>query len=180
MALIFSACLSGVLAYLSVSLPHLLSDRFDLSDDALFLLPGVIFGAVVLVPRVKGSGGRIFRWLGIMLISILSWLTAVSVGFQVLPLANQASVLACAVSGGIGALILAMGSRHLIPTAAGLKSFLAAVIAGVCGGGIIGSALAQPRASVLAESLYLAGFIFWHCGVAVSIFHGGAARPKER
>lgn len=184
MRLAILAFISGVLSYLSVSLPHFLAPWFDISDDALFLLPGVIFGIFVLVPLVKKSTARVLRWIGLLVFSIGAWFVAVSIGIQLLPLVKQAPILSCGISGSIGALLLAAASRHLVPFNFYMSSILMALFVGFLGGGIIGMAFSQPRASPVGESLYFIGFLFWHCGVAVSLFGrpraGSEEKPRDR
>jgi hypothetical protein len=180
MRLLIMSCISGVLSYLSVSLPHFLAPLFDISDDALFLLPGVIFGILVLVPLVKKTHYRALRWLGLLIFSIGAWFVAVSIGIQVLPLVKQTPILSCGISGSIGVLILAAASRYLVPFNFYVSSILIALFVGFLGGSIIGMAFSQPRASLASESLYFIGFLFWHCGVAVSLFGRPRAINEEK
>lgn len=175
MRLIRLSCLSGVLSYLSVALPHMLSGWHDISDDGFFYLPGVFFALFVLLPLSRESDRRTLRWVGLMVISIVAWFAAVSIGFQIMPLANQMAVLACGVSGSVGAGILTVGSRYLVPVHVTFKSSLRTVTAGFLGGCIIGLAITQPRASLLSECLYFVGFTFWQSSIALSIFY----RPKS-
>ena len=170
MRLLILSCISGVMSYLSVSLPHFLSLWFDISDDAFFLLPGVIFSTFVLAPLVKKSYYRALRWLGLLIFSIGAWFVAVSIGMQVLPLVKQTPILSCGISGSLGVLLLAAASRYLVPFNFHISSILIALFVGFLGGSIIGMALSQPRASLSSESLYFIGFLFWHGGVAVSLF----------
>lgn len=171
MRLLLLSCLSGVFSYISVALPHMLSDWHDISDDRFFYLPGVLFAVFVLLPLARESNRPLLRWIGLMAVSVTAWFIAVSVGFQVLPLANQATVLACGVSGSVGAAILSVGSRYLVPVDVTVKALLRTVIAGFLGGCIIGLAITQPRASLYSECLYFAGFIIWQSSIAMSIFY---------
>lgn len=171
MRLLRLSCLSGVLSYISVSLPHMLSDWHDISDDGFFYLPGVFFALFVLLPLARESDRRILRWVGLMVISVAAWFTAVSIGFQIMPLANQMAVLACGVSGSVGAGILTVGSRYLVPVHVTVKSAVITFIAGFFGGCLIGLAITQPRASFYSECLYFAGFTFWQSSIAMSIFY---------
>jgi hypothetical protein len=171
MKLLILSCVSGVLSYLSVSLPHFLSSR---SDDVLFFLPGVLFAVFILAPLVKDTNYIALRWLGLLIFSVGAWYTAVSSGIQVLPLVKQTPILSCGISGSIGVLLLAAGSRYLVPWKFDASSIFIAVLVGFLGGSIIGMAVRQPRASLASESLYFIGFLFWHCSVALSLFR----RPK--
>lgn len=168
--LFIMSCISGILSYFSVSLPHLLSPRFDMSDDAFFFLPGVIFGTFVLVPLVKNTNYIILRRFGLLLFSVIAWYVAVSIGIQVIPMVKQTPILACGISGSIGVLMLAAASRYLVPLKFNISSIMIALLAGFLGGCIIGMAVKQPRASLTSDSLYFLGFLFWHCSVAVSLF----------
>lgn len=167
--LLLSLC-SGVLSYLSVSLPHLLSIRFSVSDDMLFVLPGVLFGLFILVPLVEIETHRAMRRIGLLLLSIVAWYVAVSIGIQLLPLLRQTPILSCGVSGVIGAFLLALISRYLVPLKVGLSSVLLAAGVGFLGGCIIGLAFKLPRASMASELFFFLGFLFWHCNVAFALF----------
>jgi len=180
MRLLILACISGMLSYLSVSLPHFLAFWFDISDDALFFLPGVIFGILVLTPLVNKSNYRALRWFGLLIFSIGAWFVAVSIGIQVLPLVKQTPILSCGISGSIGALLLAAASRYLVPFKFYISSILIALFVGFLGGSIIGMAFSLPRASLASESLYFIGFLFWHCGVAVALFGRPQTTNEDR
>lgn len=170
MRLLILSFISGALSYLSVSLPHFLASRFDISDDMLFFLPGVLFGIFILVPLVKKTNYRALRWFGLLIFSVGAWYVAVSIGIQILPLVKQTPILSCGISGSIGVLLLATTSRYLVPVKFNVSSILTALLVGFLGGCIIGMAVKQPRASLASESLYFIGFLFWHCSVAASLF----------
>ena len=174
MRLFILSCISGLLSYLSVALPHLLSPWFNLSDDAFFILPGLFFGMFVLAPCVKDANHRALRRVGLLILSVVAWYVAVTVGFQVLPVVDQLAMLSCGISGIIGVLLLIAASRYLVPLSIDFSSSLLALLAGFIGGGIIGMAMVQPRTSVASEVLYFVGFLFWHCGVAAALF----GRPR--
>jgi hypothetical protein len=157
-----------------------LASLFDISDDAFFLLPGVIFGILVLVPLVKKTHYWALRWFGLLIFSIGAWFVAVSIGIQVLPLVKQTPILSCGISGSMGVLLLAAASRYLVPFKIYTSSILIALFVGFLGGSIIGLAFSLPRASLASESLYFIGFLFWHCGVAVSLFGRPRATNEDR
>lgn len=179
MRLLILSFISGFLSYLSVALPHLLTPWIDISDDAFFLLPGLFFGLFVLLPLVKNTHHRVWRYVGLMIFSIGAWYVAVAVGFQVLPLVGQLTVLSCGISGSIGVLLLTAASRYLVPLHFKTSSFLLALLVGFIGGSIIGMALMQPRTSLAGESLYFIGFLFWHCGVAAALFGRSPTTASE-
>jgi len=166
------AVFSGFLSYLSVSFPRFVSTGRSVSDDDLFILPGVLFCLFILLPQVQKTRYRVMRWIGLMVFSVAAWYAAVMVGFKVLPLALQSSVLSCGVSGSVGAIVLAMAGRYLVPLEINLSSLLKGVLAGFLGGCIFGLAIVQPRASLAGEVLYLTGFLFWQSSVAMSMFQG--------
>ncbi len=174
MRLFILSFISGLLSYLSVSLPHLLSTWFNLSDDAFFILPGLFFGVFILAPRVIDVNHRALRRVGLLIFSVGAWYAAVTVGFQVLPLVHQLAMVSCGISGSIGVLLLIAASHYLVPLNFSISSFLIALFVGFIGGGIIGLALVQPRASLASEFLYFVGFLSWHCGVAAALF----GRPR--
>ena len=180
MRLIILSLISGTLSYLSVSLPHRFSTIYDVSDDMLFFLPGTLFGLFILLPLVQKGRCRLFRWAILMIFSVGAWFIAVSVGFQVLPLVQQAPVIACGLSGSLGALLVAAISRHLIPFKFSKLSILSALIFGFLGGCIIGLAVKQPRASLNGELFYFVGFLFWQSSVAGSLFRKQPGPPIHR
>jgi hypothetical protein len=161
---------SGFLSYLSVSLPRYLSLRYNISDDALFFLPGVFFGLFVLIPQVPKTTNRALRWLALMVFSIAAWTIAVSIGFQALALVNQTTVVSVGISGSAGVIILILASRYIIPVKFKYSSIVMALLAGFAGGCLIGMAINQPRASLAGETLYFIGFLFWHCSIAMTLF----------
>ena len=170
MRLVILSFISGLLSYLSVSLPHFLGSRFDISDDMLFFLPGVLFALFILAPLVKKTNYRVLRWFGLLIFSLVAWYVAVTIGFQVLPLVKQTPVLSCGIGGSIGVLLLAAARRYLVPLKFKASTILTAVIVGFFGGCIIGMAIKQPRASLASEFFYLIGFLFWHSSVAMALF----------
>ena len=170
MRLVILSSISGLLSYLSVSLPHLLSTWLTISDDAFFIFPGLFFGAFILAPRVKTGNYRALRRVGLLIFSVVAWYAAAMVGFQVLPLVGRMAMLSCGVSGIIGVLLLASASRYLVPLRPNLSSFLALLAAGFLGGAVIGLAFVQPKASLASELLYFFGFLLWHCGVGLALF----------
>ena len=164
------AIVSGFLSYLSVSLPRLIGHGKAISDDDLFIMPGVLFCLFILLPKVRDTRYRVIRWIGLMVFSITAWYVAVMVGFQVLPLTPRSSVISCGVSGSVGAIILAAAGRYLVPIEIHLSSALKGTLAGFLGGCIFGIAVIQPRASLAGEVLYLVGFLVWQSSVAISLF----------
>lgn len=170
MRLLILSFTSGMLSYLSVSLPHFLGSRFAVSDDMLFFLPGVLFALFVLLPLVNKTKYRVLRWFGLLAFSLAAWYMAVTIGIQMLPLVKQSPILSCAVGGSIGVLVLAAASRYLVPVKFKTASILTAITVGFIGGCLIGMAVKQPRASMASETFYFIGFLFWHCSVAVSLF----------
>jgi len=180
MKLLILSSISGLLSYLSVALPHLLSLQFSVSDDTLFIFPGVLFGLFILVPLVEDRKHRLMRRISVLLLSIVAWYVAVSLGLKALPLIKQSPVLSCAVSGVIGVLLLAVASRYLIPVKIRPASIVNAACAGFLGGCIIGLAYQLPRASMASEAFYFLGFLSWHCSVALTLFSDSRVEKTGR
>ena len=172
--------ISGLLSYLSVSLPHLLSTWFTISDDAFFIFPGLFFGMFILAPRVKNGKHRTLRRIGLLIFSVGAWFVAVIIGFQVLPLVHRLAMLSCGISGIFGVLVLMAASRYLVPIHLDMSSVLNVIAVGFVGGVVIGLALMQPRASVAGELFYFMGFLLWHCGVGVALFGKDRATANNR
>ena len=180
MRIFILSIISGILSYLAVSLPRFLDHRLHLSEDVLFLFPGLLFGVFILMPLVKQTPHRFIRRVSLVLFSIAAWYVAVSVGFQALPWAKQSPVLSCGLSGSAGALILAAASRYIVPIQIDLASVLTALLVAFLGGCVIGLAVAQTRASAAGESLYLFGFVLWQASVAISLFRRATAHGGSR
>ena len=181
MRVLILSCISGLLSYLSVSIPHLLSTWFAISEDAFFIFPGLFFGVFILAPRVKSGNHRALRCAGLLILSVGAWYVAVIIGFQVLPLVHRLALLSCGISGIVGVLLLMVASRYLVPLHLNISSILAVIFVGFIGGVIIGMALMHPKASLASEFFYFLGFLLWHCGVGVALFGmdrtGGARSP---
>ena len=93
MPIFYRALISGFLSYLSVSLPRLLARRYAVSDDLLFLFPGLLFGLFILLPLARPSAHRGIRRAALIMGSVAAWYAAVVVGIQFLPLAAQSKLL---------------------------------------------------------------------------------------
>ena len=170
MKLFILSFISGLLSYFAVSLPRFFYSQFGLSDDALFFLPGILFGLFILIPLIETPHLRVLRSFALLILSVAAWYVAVSIGIQVLPIFRQTAILSIGISGSIGVLCLAIASKYLVPIKLKLASLIIALLVGFLGGCVLGLAVVQPRASLGGELLYLVGFIFWHCGVAFSLF----------
>ena len=156
----------------------LLADRYAVSDDLLFLFPGLLFGVFILLPLARPSAHRGIRRVALIIGSVAAWYAAVSIGIQVLRVAAQSPVLSCGFSGCIGVAILAATSRYIIPVPIDPVSALNALLVAFLGGCVIGLAVAQPRASLVGEGLYLIGFVFWQTSVAFVLFRKAEALRK--
>jgi hypothetical protein len=170
MHILYRALISGFLSYLSVSLPRFLARRYAVSDDLLFLFPGLLFGIFILLPLARPAAHRGMRRAALVICSVLAWYVAFSTGIQVLPLTGQSPVLSCGMSGGIGVAILAVTSRYVGLVHIDTASAVTAFVVGFFGGCLIGLAIAHPRGSPAGEGLYLIGFVFWQTSVAVALF----------
>jgi hypothetical protein len=179
MKLFILSFISGLLSYFSVSLPRFFDSQFGLSDDALFYLPGILFAVFILIPLIKTPHLRILRSVTLLALSIAAWYVAASIGIQVLPFFKKTAFLSIGISGSIGVLCLAIASKYLIPIRVKSSSLIIALWVGFLGGCILGLAIVQPRASLGGELLYLVGFIFWHCGVAFSLFWSRRITDKK-
>lgn len=175
MQILYRSLISGFLSYLSISLPRFLARRYAVSDDVLFLFPGLLFGIFILLPLARPAAHRGIRRVVLMICSVLAWYLAFSIGIQVLPLAAQSPVLSCGMSGCIGAAILAATGWYVGQVHIDAKAALTALIVGFFGGCLIGIAVSQPRGSLAGEGLYLIGFVFWQTSVAFALFRKAEA-----
>ena len=180
MQMLYRSLISGFLSYLSVSLPRVLPERYAISDDVLFLFPGLLFGVFILVPLKMYAPPSGIRRAIVLVCSATAWYIAVAIGLQALPLAAQSPAIACGLSGSVGVAILAGTSRLIVPVHIPFRAVLIALLVGFLGGGLIGLAVAQPRASLSGEGLYLLGFIFWQTSVAHALFREAATLSKKR
>jgi len=140
------------------------------SPDSVVLFfhhwPGLCFGVLVLAPMAS-EGSRVWlRRLGLVISSIFVWDTALLVG-----LGLWARQLVGTVSySSVGALLICLACRYIIPQRFSLKQILMALLAGGVGGAAIGIIAENWMRSWLSSPGYFWGFIIWQMGVAFALF----------
>lgn len=123
---------------------------------------GLAFGALVLAPRAAALRARGFA----LLASLAIYRGAVFAADALHTGARWPAELACAFSGALGALLLALAARRLLgprprPAAAGI-----AALVGAAAGASIGHAFEVPDTSPLLPACLLVGYALWQFGFA--------------
>lgn len=134
-----------------------------------FYSPGWLFGALVLAP-MESEGSR-FWWRRILLViaSVLIWRIAVDVAITP-PLIQRNGIVSFASAGLLGALMIYVACRFIIPRKFSLLQILMASLAGVVSSAVMGAFANHSSTSQLEDAAFLSGFIIWQMGVAFALF----------
>ena len=137
----------------------------------LFYSPGIIFGALVLASRVSEGSGVWWRRIRLVIASVLIWHIALRVAVSSWPY-SKLGILSCSLAGVLGALMIYVACRFIIPQKSSHMQIVMASLAGVVGGAAIGSVFEVWAASRVGAVGYVGGFIIWQMGVAFALFSG--------
>jgi hypothetical protein len=153
-----------------------------LTTWSLFHATGAVFGALVLVPYLPDlKGTRKLRALALLLCGALSywlaifrfqegWLLAAQFPFDRSYLARGLGE-----AGILGALIVGIGARAIIPLSLRWSGWLMLVVAGGVGGLVLSTGFNAGISSALGQYDYqywLPGHIAWEVLVCVALFYG--------
>jgi hypothetical protein len=149
------AALSGVLSYAVCFLVEGAGVRWG---------AGIVFGLLVLGPSQRRAG----RFAGLAMLSIAVYRAAVWIAQQLHTEGGVAAVLACALAGAAGAVVLALGTAAIGKTPAALRATALGAVLGAASGALIGFAVDLPEGSLALHPLVFAGYVGWQVGYLVS------------
>ena len=137
----------------------------------LFYSPGLFFGALVLVPMASKGNGVWWRRIRLVIASVLIWHIALRIAINSWPY-TKLGILSCSSAGVLGALIICVACRFIIPQKYSLMQIMMSSLAGVVGGAAIGSVFEVWAVSRIGAVGSVSGFIIWQMGVAFALFGG--------
>jgi len=137
----------------------------------LFYSPGLFFGVLVFAPMASEGSGVWWRRIRLVIASVLIWHIALRVAIGSWP-NSKLGILSCSSAGVLGALMICLACRFIIPQRLSLIQIMMASLAGVVGGAAIGSVFEVWAASRIGAVGFVGGFIIWQMGVAFSLFSG--------
>jgi len=137
----------------------------------LFYSPGLLFGVLVLVPMGGEGSGVWWRRIRLVISSVLIWHIALRVAINSWPY-TKLGILSCSSAGVLGALMICVACRYIIPQRFSLVQIVMASIAGVVGGAATGSVFEVWAVSRIGAVGSVGGFIIWQMGVAFALFSG--------
>ncbi len=170
---------SGLLSYLGV--------RFQSAGWPkplgliFFYSPGVFFGTLVLASRVSEDSGVWWRRIRLVIASVLIWHIALRIAVDSWP-NKLVGIVSCTSAGLLGALMICLACRFIIPQRFSLMQIMMASLAGVVGGASIGTVAENWLPSWLSAFGFVGGFFIWQMGVAFALFSGyflGSETPNE-
>jgi len=140
-------------------------------DLILYYLPGLFFGGLVLASMVSESSGVWWRRIRVVIASVLIWHIALRVALDAWP-QKLVGIVTCSSAGVLGALLICVASRFIIPRKFSLRQILVASLAGLVGGAPFGMITQGWLPSWGGHFSFISGFIIWQMGVAIALFSG--------
>jgi hypothetical protein len=164
--LALSTLASGALSYLGTWLLDLLPGGTAVFRNSGVYLPGVLFGAMVMAPRAPSAPRR----AGAVALSTLIYYAAVKLAMHLAVSVRIQEMLACGLSGLLGAIAVAAAARLVLRWKVPPARLAEAALAGACTGVIFGlkGTFALPG-SWEAATLVI-GFVSWQTGVGLALF----------
>jgi len=161
---------SALLSYLGIRI-----EAVGLPEALAFIFfeysPGVFFGALVLASRVSEDSGVWWRRIRLVIVSALIWYIALQVAVGSWP-RQLVGIVSCSSAGLLGALMICIACRFIIPQRFSLRQIMMALLAGVVGGASIGIFSEDWLPSWVGPLGSVGGFFIWQMGVAFALFSG--------
>jgi hypothetical protein len=169
-SLFISGAVCAVLSYLGVEGLHRLPSELPFADAAGTYLPGFLFGAIMLAPRVAAVEYRWLRRLASALVGTLLYYLAIQVGVFFAVSFHLASSVASTLAALLGALATCLVAHWLIPVTLTRETWRKAAIFGALGGAVFGISTG-PNASQWIDAIPIVlGLLIWQTGVALALF----------
>lgn len=172
--LALQAVASGVLSYAAVPLVERLFPGSDMGR----IWPGLIFGVLVLAPEVGPGLRRNFRRALLIVLSILIYSSMVRLAVHEITEFHWRDMPACALSGFLGAVLMGLTARFILPRDIGPRQLTAAALAGAVAGSLFGLKGTFGIPSDLEVCTMVVGFVAWQTGAAWTLLREPAgSRP---
>lgn len=160
--LLVRSILSGALSYALVEPLNRLFGAHDLGQ----VLPGVLFGALVLGPAVPAGARRYTRWALAIILSAVTYSLAVKLAVELVTHHNWKDLPACALAGFLGALAVGLLCQFVVGRSVAPRRLSWAAAAGLLTGTLFGLKGTFGLPSGLEVCTLVAGFICWQTSVA--------------
>ena len=126
---------------------------------------------MVLAPMAGEGSGVWWRCIRVVIASVLIWHIALRVAIGSWP--NElVGIVSYTSAGLLGALMIVIACRYIIPQRFSLRQIMMASLVGVVGGASFGIVAESWVPSWLGHAGFLSGFIIWQMGVAFALFSG--------
>lgn len=145
------AAVSGGVSYAACFLP----DGFGARWGA-----GIVFGALVLAPSLRGTRDRIAA----LVLSTAVYRAAVWLAQELHVAASWPAVVACALAGAAGAIALSLAASAALHSQTTARARAGAAAIGAGAGALIGLGIDAPDEALIQRLLLLAGFVAWQVG----------------
>jgi hypothetical protein len=167
---LIAGTVSAVLSYIGVEFLHNLPSELSFADAAGTYLPGFLFGAIVLAPRVAAASSRWMRRIACVAAGTLLYYLAVQVGVLLAVSLHFGSSLASTLAAALGAFATCFVALWLIPITLPLEAWRKAGIFGTLGGAIFGISTGADASRLVDAIPIIVGLIIWQAGVGLAIF----------
>ena len=161
--------LSGALASVAFQFSFVAPVGPAYLDRVVFLLPGILFGAFVLLPEAGGRPSKALRQTVLLVLSTAIWYLSFIVFFYGAMVSNLSNMLLSMVSGWAGGLLILLLCRLVLPAQFNAGAILLSFTFGGLGGLLIGASTLVPDNRWVGHGLSLMGFILWHAGMAAAV-----------
>ena len=169
------ATVSGVSAWLVYHVLDWLSEWWEPFDSeyANYLLIGAAFGALVLVPLLPAWRQRMGAVAALVLGSIVIYGLVVELAIGEYGPLNVEHELAMVVSGLLGALLVGVLAKIVVPLRTPVR-FWAAVV----GAGLIGGVVFSWAWSMDGDATIIVGYVAWQVLVCLALAKGETWQPR--
>jgi hypothetical protein len=181
------ATVSGLAAVPATKLAKVLAEQLPLPGQPVsswgtpsassyweYVLIGSIFGALVMVPFITTAQGRLYKAVGLIISSILIYAFAVELVYEQYSHFYLAEFLVeLAVSGTLGALLVALAVVVIAPIRASRLLWSYAAVAGLIGGLVFFGAL---QAEAWELDVIFLGYLSWQLLVFAALYVGSKSR----
>ncbi len=172
--LLVATTLSGVFSYAGTLILDKIPGGVALFRNSGVYLAGVLFGVLVLAPRASGGGRRILKQALLVVLSTVIYYAAVKLAMYQAVTLHMREMIACGMSGALGALAVGAAARAVLSTDVPSRRFAEAAAIGAATGTLFGVNGTFRIPDAVQALILVLGFTAWQTGVALALF-----RSKE-